>query len=99
MGYDLRPMDGQNGDPVIRELREEILAADLELLAAFSSRVQAARKIRLHKQEQGYELTDPERERELLERWHEAGGEAISDEALRELFQTVLELSKRESGR
>jgi chorismate mutase len=99
MGYHLRPMDAQNGDPVIRSLREEILAADLELLAAFSRRVQAAKEIRRRKQERGYELVDPERERELLERWRGAAGGTISEEVLLELFQTVLGLSKSESGR
>lgn len=92
-------MSPQNDDPIIRSLRDEIEAADLELLGAFSRRVRAARKIRRRKQEQGYELVDHAREQQLLARWREAGAGTIPDETLQELFVKVLELSKRESGR
>jgi chorismate mutase len=56
-------------------------------------------KIRGHKTDRGYDLIDPEREQELLEEWRRANDGAISDEALLELFEAVLRLSKREAGR
>jgi chorismate mutase len=99
MGYDLRPMDTNDVDPFLLALREKIAAADRDLLAAFIRRVQVAVEIRGHKADCGYDLIDPERERELLEGWRRANDGAVSDETLRELFESVLSLSKREAGR
>lgn len=99
MGYDLRPMSANDVDPLLLALREEITAADRDLLAAFIRRLQTAVKIRGHKTGRGYDLIDPEREQELLEEWRRANDGAISDEALLELFEAVLRLSKREAGR
>jgi chorismate mutase len=99
MGYDLRPMNARNRDPVLLALREEIAATDRDLLAAFTRRLKVAVKIRGHKAERGYDFVDPERELLLLEEWRQANGGAISDEALLELFETVLRLSKHEAAR
>lgn len=99
MGYDLRPMSTNNIDPVLLALREEIEAADRDLLAAFIHRLQVAAKIRDHKADCGYDFIDPERERQLLEGWCRANDGAVSDETLRKLFESVLSLSKRETGR
>jgi chorismate mutase len=99
MGYDLRPMESRNHDPVLLALREEIAAADRDLLAAFARRLRVALKIRGHKAERGYDFVDPEREQQLLETWRRANDGTVSDEALLELFETVLRLSKRETGR
>jgi len=99
MGYHLRPMEDQAADPVILSLREEIDAADRDVVAAFARRLRAAAGIRSHKQECGYPLIDPEREQQLLAKWREANDGTITDEALLELYETVLTLSKRESAR
>jgi chorismate mutase len=99
MGYDLRPMNARADDPVLLALREEIAAADRDLLAAFIRRLRIAEKIRAHKVERGYDFVDLERERQLLEEWRQANGGAVSDETLLELFQAVLSLSKREAQR
>jgi chorismate mutase len=99
MGYHLRPMGDQAADPVILSLREEIAAADRDLVVAFTRRLRVAARIRSHKEECGYALVDPEREQQLLAKWREANDGTITDEALVELYETVLALSKRESAR
>lgn len=98
MGYHLRPMSGHTDDPVLISLREEIAAADRDIVAAFARRLQVAAKVRSYKQDQSYPLVDPERERQLLAEWREANDGTISDEALLELYETVLALSKRETS-
>jgi len=98
MGYHLRPMSDQAEDPVLLSLREEIAAADWDLVAAFVRRLQAAARIRSHKQKCGYAFVDPEREQLLLAKWREANDGTVSDEALLELYETVLTLSKREAS-
>ena len=99
MGYDLRPMGTSDVDPVLLALREEIAAADRDLLAAFTRRLQIAAKIRDNKTERGYDFIDLEREKQLLDEWRRANDGAISDETLLELFESVLSMSKREAGR
>jgi chorismate mutase len=99
MGYDLRPMGTRDVDPVLLALRQEIAAADRDLLAAFIRRLQIAVEIRSHKADCGYDFIDAERERQLLEEWRRANDGTVSDETLLELFESVLSLSKREVGR
>jgi len=99
MGYDLRPMSANDIDPVLLALREEIAAADRDLLAAFTRRLDIAVRIRGHKNDRGYATVDLEREQQLLEDWRKTNNGVISDEALLELFETVLRLSKSEAAR
>jgi chorismate mutase len=99
MGYDLRPMSANDIDPVLLALREEIAAADRDLLAAFTRRLDIAVRIRGHKNDRGYATVDLEREQQLLEDWCKTNNGVISDEALLELFETVLRLSKSEAAR
>jgi len=99
MGYHLRPMSEKAADPVLLSLREEIAAADRDLVAAFAQRLRIAARVRSHKRECGYALVDPEREQQLLATWREANDGTISDEALLELYEAVLGLSKREAAR
>jgi chorismate mutase len=98
MGYDLRPMSNQAADPILSSLREEIAAADRDLISAFARRLRVAGKIKRHKDERGYDLIDPEREQQLFETWRQANDGAISNQALRELFEAVLTLSKHETA-
>jgi chorismate mutase len=99
MGYDLRPMSTSSHDPVLLSLRDEIAAADRDLLAAFTRRLQVAAKIRAHKAECGYDFVDLEREKQLLDEWRRANAGAVSGDTLLELFESVLSLSKREARR
>ncbi len=86
-------------DRELEQLRDQILAADRALLEAFARRLEIARLIRTHKLGLGYEMLDPERERELFRHWRENTPPGISDEGLRSLFETVLRLSKQEAWR
>ncbi|MGD0166974.1 MAG: chorismate mutase [Gaiellaceae bacterium] len=91
-------MSGNAADPILNSLREEIAAADRDLISAFARRLRVAARIKSHKADQGYELIDPEREQRLFETWRQANDGTISDQALRELFEVVLALSKRETS-
>jgi len=86
-------------DQTLAGLRAQIEEADREILAAFLHRLDVARQVRRHKGEHGYAFVDAGREQELLDRWIAAADGALPDEAVRELFQTVLALSKREAAR
>ncbi|MDX6505235.1 MAG: Chorismate mutase type [Gaiellaceae bacterium] len=86
-------------DQTLAGLRERIEAADRDLLAAFLRRLDVARAVRRHKQEQGYTFVDAGREQELLDLWIAAANGALPDGTVQELFATVLALSKREAAR
>jgi chorismate mutase len=92
-------MSEHSDDKTLALLREQIEAADRDLLAAFIDRLEVARAVRHHKEEHGYTFVDAAREQELLERWIAAADGALSDDAVRELFDTVLALSKREASK
>jgi chorismate mutase len=86
-------------DPTLAELRVQIDQADREILAAFLRRLDAARQVRRHKAEQGYAFIDAGREAELLQHWIAVADGALPDDTVRELFEAVLALSKREATR
>ena len=91
----MRPSDPEH-DPVVRELRERITAADRALLAAVNDRVGLVRKLRAHKLEQGWGFVDPGREEQLVDALARENPGPLSASGLRELFAAVLALSKRE---
>jgi chorismate mutase len=92
-------MEGSDADrdPVVRELREEIAAVDRELVQAVNRRVALVRRLKEHKAERGLEFVDRAQETRLVERLEDANPGPISAGGLRELYRTLLELTKREA--
>jgi chorismate mutase len=84
-------------DPVVRDLREQIAAADRSLLDAVNKRLELVRRLKRHKAEQGMDFVDRLQEERLVERLAEANPGPLSDSGLRELYRTLLELVKREA--
>jgi chorismate mutase len=93
----MRPGDPEH-DPVVRELRDRITAADRALLAAVNDRVGLVRELRAHKLEQGWDFFDRRREEHLVDALARENPGPLSESGLRELFAGVLALSKREAG-
>jgi chorismate mutase/prephenate dehydratase len=83
-------------DPVLRELRDEIAANDLSVLEAVNRRLELVRLLKEHKEAQGLEFVDQAQEERLLDRLAAANPGPLSEEAVRELYRTLLELTKRE---
>jgi chorismate mutase len=86
-----------DSDPVVRELREQIAATDSELLGAVNKRVELVRRLKEHKNAQGLDFVDRAQEERLVDRLAEENRGPISEESLRELYRTLLELTKREA--
>jgi chorismate mutase len=91
----MRPRDPEN-DPVVRDLRERITAADSALLAAVNDRVRLVGELREHKLEQGWDFVDRGREQHLVDALARENPGPLSEAGLRELFAGVLALTKRE---
>jgi chorismate mutase len=83
-------------DPVVRKLRDEIAANDLTLLEAFNRRLELVRQLKEHKDEHGIDFVDPEQEKRLLDRLAAVNRGPFSEEAVRELYRVLLDLTKGE---
>jgi chorismate mutase len=89
-------MSAVDQDPVMQELREQVESVDRQILEAINARIGLVAQIRRHKAENGIDFLDPGREEWLLQHLVEANAGPISEEGVRELFKTILELVKRE---
>jgi chorismate mutase/prephenate dehydrogenase len=83
-------------DAALGDLRNLLEANDRALLDLVNRRLDLVHEIKQRKRELGLQFVDPEREAWLLEHLRSANNGRLSDEGLRELLTTVLDLTKRE---
>ena len=89
----------QNDDPVIRQFREQISDTDRAIVDAVNKRLRLVAQVKTYKESRGLGFIDPEREEWMLQYLMRANRGPLSGEGLRELFGTILDLSKREVAR
>ena len=92
-------MTEQNADPVIRQLREQISDNDRAIVDAINARLKLVARLKQYKESRGISFVDPEREEWMLNYLSRANRGPLSAEGLREIFQEVLDLMKREVER
>lgn len=92
-------MSAVDEDPVMQELRERVEAVDRQVLDAVNARLELVAQIRRHKAENGIEFLDPGREEWLLQHLVDSNRGRLSEQGVRELFTTILDLVKRELDR
>ena len=80
------------------EIREQITANDVAIVAAVNHRIGLVIELWQLKAELGLETVDPDRERRLREALAAANGGPLSAEGLDRLVTTLLELTKNELG-
>ena len=83
-------------DPIIRQLRNQISDNDRRLIDALNNRLELVARLKRYKESRGIGFVDPEREEWMLQYLQRANRGPVSAEALREFFERVLELTKRE---
>jgi chorismate mutase len=86
-------------DPALHVLRELLAVNDRALLDLVNKRLELVSQIKERKAELGVAFIDPDREAWLLEHLRRANNGRLSDEGLRELLATLLDLTKRELSR
>jgi chorismate mutase len=86
-------------DPTITRLREQIAAADRAILEAVNRRLELVARVRAYKESNGIAFHDPGQEERLLGALADANAGPLSADGVRELFETILDLSKREVAR
>jgi len=85
-----------NDDPVIRQFREQISDTDRAIVDAVNKRLKLVAQVKAYKESRGLGFLDPEREEWMLQYLTRANQGPLSTDGLRELFGTILDLTKRE---
>lgn len=88
-----------SSDPTLEHLRAELAAQDRTILEAVNARLRLVAELKRYKDEAGIPFVDPDQERRVLERLAAANTGPLSEEGVRELFTTILALTKRDLGR
>jgi len=85
-------------DPLIRQLREQISDNDRAIVEAINSRLKLVARLKGYKESRGLSFVDPEREEWMLQYLARANRGPLSSEGLRQIFEEILDLTKRELG-
>ena len=88
-----------NDDPLIRQLRQQISDTDRSIVDAINARLRLVARLKQYKESRGIDFVDPEREEWMLQYLLRANRGPLSGEGLKELFEEILDLTKREVGR
>lgn len=86
-------------DPLIRQLRRQITDTDRSIVDALNARLRLVAQLKQYKDSLGIDFLDPEREAWMLQYLQRANRGPLSKEGLQELFEEILDLTKREVGR
>lgn len=86
-------------DPLIKQLRQQISDTDRSIVDALNARLLLVARLKQYKESRGIGFVDPEREEWMLQYLQRANRGPLSKEGLRELFEEILDLTKREVRR
>jgi chorismate mutase len=86
-------------DPLIKQLRQQISDTDRSIVDAFNARLRLVARLKGYKESRGMDFVDPEREEWMLQYLTRANRGPLSGEGLKELFEEILDLTKREVQR
>jgi chorismate mutase len=88
-----------NDDPLIRQLRQQISDTDRAIVDSLNARLRLVARLKSYKESRGIGFLDPEREEWMLQYLQRANRGPLSSEGLKELFEEILDLTKREVAR
>jgi chorismate mutase len=88
--------DDASGDPVVRQLREQISDNDRAIVEAINRRLKLVARLKQYKASRGFEFVDRGREDWIVRYLARANRGPLTTPGLHELFDAILELTKRE---
>ena len=91
-------MAAASTDPVIRHYREQISDNDLKILEALNKRVKLVKSLKDYKDAHGLSFYDPAQEDWVITYLCRANRGPLSNEGLREIYQLILQVAKREAA-
>jgi len=83
-------------DPLIRQIREQISDNDRAIVEAINTRLKLVARLKSYKESRGMSFIDPEREEWMLQYLARANRGPLSPDGLRQIFEALLDLTKRE---
>ena len=86
-------------DPLIRQLRQQISDTDRAIVDSLNARLRLVARLKTYKESRGIGFVDPEREEWMLQYLQRANRGPLSKDGLHELFEEILDLTKREVQR
>jgi chorismate mutase/prephenate dehydratase len=86
-------------DPLIKQLRQQISDTDRSIVDALNARLRLVARLKRYKESRGMDFLDPEREEWMLQYLQRANRGPLSKDGLQELFEEILDLTKREVQR
>jgi chorismate mutase len=86
-------------DPLIKQLRQQISDTDRSIVDAINARLRLVARIKSYKESRGIDFLDPQREEWMLQYLARANRGPLSADGLKELFEEILDLTKREVQR
>jgi chorismate mutase len=85
-----------SSDPTLDRFRADLAKEDSAILDAVNTRLRLVAELKRYKEEAGLPFVDAEQERRLLDRLASENPGPLSEAGVRELFERILELTKRE---
>jgi chorismate mutase len=86
-------------DPVIKQYRDQISDNDLKIIDAINKRLKLVKQLRVYKEQHGVDFLDPAREEWMLTFVARANKGPLSQDALAELYRSIVEITKREAAK
>jgi chorismate mutase len=93
------PTAEASSDPVVRRLREQISDNDLAIVEAINTRLELVARLKDYKASRGIGFVDPDREDWMVRYLSRANRGPLSAQGLVEIFEAILDLTKREVAR
>ena len=90
-------MSTPNDDPVIKQFRDQISDNDLKIIDLINKRLSLVDKLWRYKAEQGVDMYNAEREEWMVTFLSRANKGPLSQDALREIYRTIVETTKSEA--
>lgn len=91
-------MEAGTNDPVIKQYREQISDNDVKILEALNKRINLVKSLKEYKEAHGLSFYDAAQEDWVITYLSRANRGPLSNEGLREIYQIVLQVAKREAA-
>ncbi len=92
-------MSTPSDDPVIKQFRDQISDNDLKIIDLINKRLSLVDKLWHYKAEHGVDMYNAEREEWMVTFLSRANKGPLSQDALREIYRTIVETTKSEATR
>ena len=88
--------EGQDADPVIRQMRAEISDTDSALVEQINKRLRLVARLKEYKDSHGVDFVDPAREAWMIQDLQRMNRGPLSADGLKEIYEEILAMTKRE---